>query len=86
LPKAKKPKIGRPSRQKEIIAAYEDLKKSGLIDYSIPLKSHTELIQKNIQKLFPEIKDITGMKHEAIRRYIGSRFQEDRDNKTNSKL
>lgn len=86
LPKAEKKKVGRPSRKKEIIAAYEDLKKAGLIDYSIPLKSHTELIQKNIQKLFPEIKEIKGMKHEVIRRYIGDRFQEDRNNKTSSKL
>lgn len=86
LPKAEKKKIGRPSRKKEIIAAYEDLKKSDRIDYSIPLKSHTELIQKNVQKLFPEIKDIAGMKHEAMRRYIGERFQKDKNSKTSSKL
>lgn len=86
LPIIENKKTGRPSRKKEIISAYEDLKKSGRIDYSMPLKSHTELIQKNVQKLYPEIKDIKGMKHEAIRRYIGSRFQEDSASKASSKL
>lgn len=85
-PKLNTPKIGRPSRQKEIIKAYDDLKADGYIDYSAPLKSHTELIQKTVQKLFPEITDTKGMAHEAIRRCIGNTFQKDKNSKPTSKL
>lgn len=85
-PKLNIPRIGRPSRQKEIIKAYEDLKADGYINYLAPLKSHTELIQKTVQKLFPEITDTKGMAYEAIRRYIGVAFQKDKNSKPTSKL
>lgn len=73
-------KMGRPSLKNQIIEAYEYLKKEGAIDYSKTLKSHTELIQKTVQALYPEITSTAGMAHEAIRRALGSCFQTDRDN------
>lgn len=73
-------KTGRPSLQNEIIEAYEYLKKEGSIDYSKTLKSHTEIIQKTVQTLHPEIKDTAGMAHEAIRRAISKLFQSDKNN------
>ena len=79
--------IGRPSLKCEIINAYEYLKKEGHIDYSKTLKSHTVLIQKTVQGLSPEIKDTNGMAHEAIRRAVTKRFQDDKvASKSTSKL
>lgn len=75
-------KTGRPSLKEKIIEAYEFLKKEGSIDYSKTLKSHTEIIQKTVQTLNPEITDTAGMAHEAIRRAISKQFQAD---KTTSK-
>ena len=80
-------KTGRPSLQKEIISAYEELKKRGKIDYSKPLKSHSELIQETVRALFPGIKDTKGMENEAIRRAIGQMFKADKEtSKSTSKL
>ena len=73
-------KTGRPSLKEKIIAAYEFLKKEGSIDYSKTLKSHTEIIQKTVQALNPEITDTTGMAHEAIRRAVGENFKTDKTN------
>lgn len=73
-------KTGRPSLKEKIIAAYEFLKKEDSIDYSKTLKSHTEIIQKTVQALNPEITGTAGMAHEAIRRAISTRFQEDKNN------
>lgn len=73
-------KTGRPSLKEKIIAAYEFLKKEGSIDYSKTLKSHTEIIQKTVQALNPEITDTAGMAHEAIRRAIGENFKTDKTN------
>lgn|GEM_PF-2637944 len=88
LPKieVKDKKIGRPSIKAKIITAYEWLKRENKIDYSQTLKAHTELIQKTVQKLFPEIKTAKGMEYEAMRRAIGTVFQEDRTSKSTSKL
>lgn len=79
-------KTGRPSLKEKIIVAYEYLKTGNNIDYSKALKSHTELIQKTVQKLFPEIKNTTGMQHEAIRKVLSKRFKNDAASKSTSKL
>ena len=71
--------IGRPSKKNNIIEAYEYLKKEENIDYSKTLKSHTEIIQKTVQSLHPNIEDTAGMQHEAIRRAIGERFKTDKE-------
>ena len=71
-------KVGRPSLKQEIIVAYEYLQKHGGIKSKF-LKSHTEIIQKTVQQLFPEIKTIAGMDHEAIRRAVGDRFKRDKN-------
>jgi len=73
-------KTGRPSLKEKINAAYEFLKKEGSIDYSKTLKSHTEIIQKTVQALNPEITDTAGMAHEAIRRAVGENFKTDKTN------
>jgi hypothetical protein len=79
--------IGRPSLKEKIIAAYKYLKKHGRIDYSKFLKSHTEIIQKTVMQLYPEIVSTDGMEHEAIRRAIGEQFKADRiASKSTSKL
>lgn len=78
--KVKAKKTGRPSLKAMVIEAYEYLKKEGSIDYSIDLKSHTELIQKTVQALNPEITGTAGMAHEAIRRAISKQFQADKNN------
>lgn len=85
--KIKDKKTGRPSIKNEIISAYNLLKKEEKIDYSKPLKSHTELIQKTVQILFPEIETTAGMGIEAIRRAIGDIFKQDKTtSKPTSKL
>jgi hypothetical protein len=73
-------KVGRPSIQDKIIKAYEDCRERGEIDYSKTLKSHTEIIQKGVQRLHPEISGIKGMQHEVIRLAIGDQFNKDKAN------
>ena len=82
LPKAiiEDRKTGRPSLKNKIIAAYNLLKKEGSIDYSKTLKSHTDLIQKTVQALNPDITGTAGMQHEAIRRAVSKRFQTEKNN------
>ena len=77
-PEIKDKKVGRPSIKDKIIEAYEFLKKEDLIDYSKPLKSHTERIQTTVQKLHPEITDTKGMQHEVIRLTLSRIFQSDK--------
>ncbi len=81
LPKIKieDKKTGRPSLKKKIISAYSELKKQGRINYSKPLKSHTELIQETVKILSPDIKTNAGMEHEAIRRAVGTMFKQDKN-------
>ncbi|MFM9889020.1 MAG: hypothetical protein ACKVOE_00025 [Rickettsiales bacterium] len=79
--------VGRPTHRDKIIAAYQWLKKNNQIDYLKYLKSHTEIIQKAVMHLFPEIKTINGMDHEAIRRILMPLFKEDKkSSKSTSKL
>jgi hypothetical protein len=73
-------KTGRPSLKEKVIEAYKFLKKEDSIDYSKTLKSHTEIIQKTVQALNPEITGTAGMAHEAIRRAISERFKVDKAN------
>lgn len=80
-------KVGRPSLKSKIISAYDHLWSKGRIDLNCTLKSHSELIQQTVMQLFPEITNVTGLGHEAIRRAAGERFKADRaTSKSTSKL
>ena len=79
-------KVGRPSLKKEIIAAYESLKKDEDFYSSQKLKSHVAAIQKRVQFLFPHITTNEGMEHEAIRRAVGEIFKAEKTSKSTSKL
>lgn len=76
--KVRKPS-GRPSIRDKIKTAYEELEKLGKIDYSSDLKSHTEIIQKMVIKLNPEIQNNKGMDHEVIRLTVGKDFQSEKE-------
>lgn len=79
--------VGRPSIRPLIIEAYEFLKERGKIDYSKSLRLHTELIQKTVHILHPEITSVAGMQMEAIRRTLRERFNADKSaSKSTSKL
>lgn len=79
--------VGRPTHKEKIITAYQWLKNNNQIDFSKPLKAHTEIIQKAVLHLNPELKYTNGMEYEAVRRVIMPLFKADKKtSKSTSKL
>ena len=81
LPKfnKEKKKMGRPSLAKQIIEAYEALKKDGQIDYEVSQMSHVEAVRQAVWVLYPELKNSKGLEDEAIRNKIGPLFNAEKD-------
>ena len=69
-------RTGRPSSKNDLIAAYEKLKKDGLIDFRKTLKAHVKLIQNAYAELRNK-DDISGASYKAISKHLGQMFKED---------
>ena len=69
-------KIGRPSRRKEIRAAYEELVEAGKIDFDDPKTATYEPIRQKVRRVLGD--DVTGLGDEAIRVVITALFDRDK--------
>lgn len=79
---AEKRRAGRPSLDKEILAAYDDLVKTEMIVHPTTKAATYPIIRSRVHELFPddvEAVDRKGLGNEAIRKAILARFDENQD-------
>jgi hypothetical protein len=68
---------GRPSRAKEIKAAYTEVRDAGKIDFALSLNANLPTIQQGVHALSGNPSN-QGLKYEAIRRAVGEQFERDK--------
>jgi hypothetical protein len=68
---------GRPSRAKEIKAAYTEVRDAGKIDFALSLNANLPTIQQGVHALSGNLSN-EGLKYEAIRHAVGKQFRRDK--------
>ena len=77
-------KPGRPSRIKEIHAAFRELTDRGSIDTSLPYNHHFEAIRREVFRLHPELDgDETGLSDKVLARELKKLIQRQKNNLSN---